>query len=216
MVFVCAILLSAASFALSKNSEKVFNFFESNAGAETLNQKSLETANKTTQGSLPNNPASDYVLFEMLFNSVKAHELSAAKLESEGKSGRIWREYFQNRAGLTTEQLNILRQTANEFMQAVEPTHRAAKEIINQRRAERANGQAPTPAPPQLVALQHQRQAIALTHRNRLQGMLGNEAFEQLRQFLRRNTSSGNGMQTSNFAEYQSLLQVGQKEELFR
>lgn len=154
----------------------------------------------------------DYVFFDMLFNRVKSLDEAAAKLESEGKSGRIWSEYFQRQAGLSSQQVNKLRQVADEFGRAVDPTHRQAMQIINERRATGTNGQRPAPPSPQLLALQQQRQTIASNHGNRLRVQLGAEVVDKLRELLTQN-SSGSDAQPLSPAERQLLHeQLNRKE----
>ena len=60
-------------------------------------------------------------------------------------------------------------------------------EIINQRRAIRANAQPPFDPSPELQTLQLQRNAIAITFRDRLQNLLGSEAIARLRQTIQQN-----------------------------
>lgn len=154
----------------------------------------------------------DYVFFDMLFNLVRSLDEAAAKLESEGTSGRIWSEYLEQQAGLSRQQVNKLRQAADEFNRAVEPTHRQAMQIINERMAAATSGQRPTPPPPpQLLALQQQRQTIAVAHGNRLQAQLGAEVVERLRRALTQN-SSGDAQPLSP-AERQLLHEQSNRKE---
>jgi hypothetical protein len=199
IIIVAFLVVSVTSaVALATSSEtiaKVFNLDTKSKIEEQVRTKSIDFSNSTeTQSSAIkinnlNNQTPDYVFFEMLFNRVKALDEAADKLESQGRSGKIWREYLQQRAGLNNQQASKLRQAADEFFRAVEPTHRQAMQIINQARANATSGQRPAPLPPQLLTLQQQRQTLALTHGVRLQTALGAEILERLRQLFTQNSS---------------------------
>lgn len=199
---VCAALTVTTTVALAKNSETIFNFFNFNAQAQIVEQQPAETSNVTAQNTVPNAPAPDYATFDMLFNLVHTFDEAAAKLESQGKSGKIWSEYIERHANLNKQQIALLRQVADEFNRGVEQTHKQAMQIIADRQAARANGQPATP-PPQLAALQLQRQAIALRHRDRLQTLVGAEILERLRHVLA--PSANSSVQSFNPADSQTF-----------
>lgn len=132
-------------------------------------------------------PLPEYASAEMVLTLLPSLESAAAKMQAQGKDGRIWSNYFQRHLGFTQQQVAIMRQVANEFGVAVQATHNRARAIIAQRRAARASGQPATPPPAELLALQQQRQALALQYGNRLRILLGNEPYQQVKRILERN-----------------------------
>lgn len=184
ITLICVVLALTVTVALSKNSETISNFFSFSSNAQTLEQEPGGNLGVTSQNDAATNTTPDYILFDMLFHLTKALDRAAARLEAEGKSGRIWSEYFERHAGLSRQQANMLRNAADDFYREVEPTHRRAGQIIAQQRNARTNGQPPTPPPSELNALQQQRQAVALRHRDRLRDLVGSEVFERLRRLI--------------------------------
>lgn len=234
IIIVAFLVVSVTSaVALATGSEKIAKVL--NIGLKSEVDTQLQTnsidlpnlsksfATETTQPAEPQNvpvqinnidrQTPDYVFFDMLFNRVKSLDEAAAKLESEGMSGRIWSEYLERRAGLSRQQVDKLRQVADEFNRAVEPTHRQAMRIINERRATVTSGQRPAPPSPQLLALQQQRKTIALAHGNRVKTLLGAEIVEQLRQLLIQKTTGGTQALSPSSAESQLLQEQLDRKE---
>lgn len=197
---ICAVLALSVTVALSKKLEIISDFFSFSSNAQIIEQN----PNAATQNEAAENATPDYILFEILFQLTKALDRAAARLETKGASGKIWSEYFERHAGLSKQQANLLRNAADDFYRDVEPMHRQAEQIIAQQRKARANGQPPTPPPGELNALQHQRQAIALRHRDRLRDLVGSAAFERLRQLIE---NQGNNTPPFDPAELQILRQ---------
>lgn len=181
---ICAVLALTVTVALSKNSETISDFFSFSSNAQTTEQEPSGNSVVTAENNATKSTTPDYILFDMLFHLTKTLDRAAERLEAEGKSGRIWSEYFERHAGLSRQQANMLRNAADDFYRDVEPVHRRAGQIIAQQRDARANGQPPTPPPLELNALQQQRQAVALRHRDRLRDLVGSEVFERLRQLI--------------------------------
>ncbi|HEX8251279.1 MAG TPA: hypothetical protein VF599_24110 [Pyrinomonadaceae bacterium] len=132
----------------------------------------------------------DYIVFDVLFNMVGQLDREADKLESEGRNGRIWRDYLKDRGGLNDEELLILKDVAKKFVSELEPVHNRAMEIIAERRAKYPNGlaQKGEKMPPptlELTQLQQRRQEIAQQNRDYLQSRLEAPAFERLQSFSR-------------------------------
>ena len=151
-----------------------------------------DAAIKENQQTAVQNAPPDYVVYDVLFNTVKMLNGESAKLEAEGKNGKLWDNYFEKREGLTREQIAALRQVADEYTRNLEPIHTQAMKIIAERRAVYENGSIPEgkqPLPPseELGKLESQRQQLALQHRDRLQQVLGEESFAQFNQAIKQN-----------------------------
>lgn len=134
-------------------------------------------------------PLPDYAAAEMVLSLLPTFENVAAKMQAQGKDGRIWSNYLQRHLGFTQQQVAAMRQISTDFKTAVLPIQNRAKQIITQRRAARASGQPTTPPPTELISLQQQRQTLALQYSNRLRTSLGAAPFQQLQQLLQRNDS---------------------------
>jgi hypothetical protein len=184
IVLLCAALALTVTVALSKNSETISDLFSFRTNAQTPEQNPAENSDVTDQKGVTDSTTPDFILFDLLFHLTKTMDQAAARLEAEGKSGRIWSEYYERHAGLSRQQANKLRQAADNFYREVEPVHRRAAQIVAQRRNSHANGQPPPLPSPELNALQKQRETIALRHRDRLRNLVGDEAFERLRQLM--------------------------------
>lgn len=191
-VITAAVLLATAAAALSKNQEFIAKYLNSSANAQAIEPESPALTDLTTENNFISAATPDHIVFDMLFHMTKRLDEAAARLETQGRSGRIWREYFERHAGINMQQANLLRQVTNDFYRDVSPIHQQAMQIIIVRRNARAAGLPPTTTPPELSALQLQRQIIALRHRDRLSNLLGNEAFERLRQAMLRPPGGSN------------------------
>lgn len=137
----------------------------------------------------------DYIVFDVLFNMVGQLDREADKLESEGSSGKIWRDYLKDRAGLNDEELMVLKEVAKKFVTELEPVHNRAMEIVAERRAKYPNGLAQKgekmpPPSPELDRLQQRRQEIVLENRAFLENQLAPSSFERLQNFSRQKFSS--------------------------
>jgi hypothetical protein len=192
IVAFCILLTVIGTVIFAKNSETVIDSSNTVTSVNTIHQKLNEAITTQVKENTMNTPPPDYRVFDMIFNLVKSLDEAAAKLESQGKSGNIWRKYFEREAGLTAQQVAILRQVANDFAREVAPVHRRAMQIVNERRASGATTRKPFPPSPELATLQTQRDAIALRNGNRLQTLLSPEIIELLRRVLEQNHNDTN------------------------
>jgi hypothetical protein len=172
--------------------KRIFGFASQAQTTKQQNSPTAKTQSDSIQETVTNNSMPDYVVYDVLFNMVKVFDREAAKLESEGKSGKIWSEYFKRESDLTDEQVATLRKVADEFAVEIEPNRTRAMQIIKETRAAFPNGKikegdVPPPLSNELIALQQQRQEIALRYRDRLQNLLGNEVFGQFSQDILQN-----------------------------
>jgi hypothetical protein len=143
---------------------------------------------RTTESRIP-----DYVLYDKLFRMVNS-------LKKKSESGKIEIEradalsgYFKQRANLTGEENQILQNTALEFITEVAPIDARAGVVITEARRNLSNrvaGEERTP-PAELVNLQEQRNALALSYRDRLKESLGADAFTRFEEFVQGDFASG-------------------------
>lgn len=184
-------LLIAGAVTLAQKSKTVAKFFAAVADEQPTESNSqtvvapiIKQPVAKVERNVLNSQTPDYVFYDMFFNMVKSFDSAA---ERRGANGGIWREHIRRRTGFNDQQMIVIRQVTNEFYSAVRPVHLQAMQIINQRRAARATAQPPFAASPELQTLQLQRNAIALTFRDRLQNLLGSEAIARLRQTIQQN-----------------------------
>jgi hypothetical protein len=195
LMTLCVVVLTTSVLAFDKPTQiakRIFGFVSQAQATKQQNSPTAKMQNDTIQEVVTNNSMPDYVVYDVLFNMVKVFDREAAKLESEGKNGKIWSEYFKHESGLTGEQVATLRKVADEFAVEIEPNRTRAMQIIKEARGAFPNGKikerdVPPPPSNELIALQQQRQEIALRYRDRLQNLLGNEVFGQFSQYLQQN-----------------------------
>lgn len=154
--------------------------------ASTKNEK-VVSQNSENQLNNANATLPEFAKAELILSLLPTLDSAAAKMQAQGKDGRIWSNYLERHLGFAPQQIAIIRQVSTEFGAAVQPTHNRAKQIIAERRAARSNGQRATPAPPELIALQQHRQSLAVRYGTRLRTLLGNAPFQQLEQLFQRN-----------------------------
>ena len=135
-------------------------------------------------GSIP-----DYVLYDQLFRMVLSIKKKAGDQETRGEAVTPLKYYFKSKAGLTDEQNGLLEQAALDYLADVGPVDKQARTLIVQIRDQFEDGKIgagqQVPAPPaELSQLQEQRNGLAATHRDKLQGLLGKDAFTQFDEFV--------------------------------
>lgn len=183
--------LIAGAVVLAQKSETVANFFVATKNVAIADEQPTASNNPITkqpvaevERNVLNSQTPDYIFYDMFFNMVKSFDSAA---ERRGANGGIWREHIRRKTGFNDQQMIIIRRVTNDFFSAARPIHQQAMQIINQRRSARAGRQPPFVASPELQTLQLQRNAIALTFRDRLQNLLGSEAIARLRQTIQQN-----------------------------
>jgi hypothetical protein len=123
----------------------------------------------------------EYVVYNMLFHQVKWLNETAAKFESEGKNGAVFRNRFQTLAKLTNEQAAILNQVAQETNAQVSEIEARASVAIDKERARRKAERVTTPPvlTPELKALEQERKDAILSGVAALKARMGEERFAQ-------------------------------------
>jgi hypothetical protein len=133
--------------------------------------------------------APDHVIYDAFFHYVVALKDDATDLERSGKSGESLRNYVQVRAGLDYEQARLLDAIASSCVKEVEQQDRDARAVIEKFKAQFPGGRVPKgarvpPPPPELRAMQRQRDAIIVRARSRLQAEIGEVGFNRLAGFV--------------------------------
>lgn len=132
----------------------------------------------------------DPVLWESLFRLDLSFRRKALEQELSGKTATDLKTYFKDEIGLKPEEDAILRETAIEYLVAIQPIDAQAIQLLARLResvpdGHIQDGQEVPPPPQALFDLQGKRNALALTYRNRLADRLGSKAFEQFDNFIK-------------------------------
>jgi hypothetical protein len=132
----------------------------------------------------------DYVLWESVFRLDLSFRRKALDQKLSGETATDLKTYFKDEIGLTPEQDTILRETAIEYLGALQPINAQAVDLIAVLRKSFPDGwvrdgQEAPPPPQALLDLQGKRNALALTYRDRLANRLGSKAFEQFDDFVK-------------------------------
>ena len=123
------------------------------------------------------------------FGHVTRLEQTASDAEKVGKRGDDIRDYYKRRLNLTDAEHSILRTVAFAGDAAVKVQDDATKALIKKLRSQFPTGSAALgaslpPAPPELLQMQVQRDAIIASYINRLKGEMGAAAFQKVDTFV--------------------------------
>lgn len=135
-----------------------------------------------------------HVIYGLLFREVAAFKEKAAELERQGQDATALRVYHRDKARLSAQQGDALEQVAAECQRAVTGLDIAAKKIVDAERARHPFGRLRRgevlPAPPAALSrLEQQRTDTILQARARLHDAFGDEEFERLEDFLKRDAA---------------------------
>lgn len=129
----------------------------------------------------------EHVLYESIFRMDLSFRRKALEQELSGQTVTSLKTYFKDEFGLNDEEDDLLRQTAIEYLEDIEPVNAQAIQLLAQLREQFQDGEIPdgqfVPAPPPALAdLQSQRNSIALQSRDKLANRLGKkfEMFDGL------------------------------------
>lgn len=142
---------------------------------------------KITQqtGSLP-----EYVPYMFLFDHHGSNLRKAVKLELQSKDATFFRSMFKNQIGLSDEKSAVLDQVTRDCEQELVVQDAKAQRVISKFKARYRDGIVPpgetvSAPPPELSALQQERNAIILRARDRLHGAFGEGEFARFDSFIR-------------------------------
>lgn len=157
--------------------------------AKKIQSEKIIQIQSNTKGREASEKIPVQVTYLFLFRQLTAFEEKAREVESQGKDGSEYRDFYQRLANLTGEQSESLTKTAVECAAELKIKDEAAKQIGDRLRAEYqaqlSAGTAP-PVPPlsaELAELQKQRDEIILKYRDSLKADFG-EAFPQFESFV--------------------------------
>lgn len=139
--------------------------------------------------SPPESRAPEQVVYGAFFHHVVEMKDGAGNLERSGKSGDSLRTFVELHARLNSEEARVLDEIATSCVQEVSQQDQEALAVIEKFRAQFPGGRVPKgtrlpPPPPELKAMQQQRDAIILKARDRLQAELGQVGFNKVSTFI--------------------------------
>jgi hypothetical protein len=134
------------------------------------------------------------VLWHMIFSLSRMTEQEAKKLNQQGRNGDAWSQYFIKRGVLSAASEKTFKQTAAAYLKDLEPIDRRAKEVTDAMRAEYPKGLIKDPKnmplpPAELGALQQQKNALVLRHRDAFKNAVSPESFNKFSDFLTKDFS---------------------------
>ncbi|MEP7075504.1 MAG: hypothetical protein ABI878_06805 [Acidobacteriota bacterium] len=132
----------------------------------------------------------DYVLYESMFRLDISFRKKAEIQRLMGQPVTPLEHYFKNKAGLSDAEDEILRQTSLEYFTEMQPINDQATLILSDLRTQFPDGVVPdgqqVQQPPEaLAALQEQRDAIALSNRDKLSKTFDGRSFENFDSFVK-------------------------------
>jgi hypothetical protein len=139
--------------------------------------------------SPPDSRPPEQVIYSAFFHYVVDMKNDATDLDNAGKSGDSLRTYVQLRARLNSEEARLLDVIASSCVQQVSQQDQEALAVIEKFRAQFPGGKVPKgtklpPPPPELKAMQQQRDTIVIGARDRLRAALGGVGFNKVSTFI--------------------------------
>jgi hypothetical protein len=141
-------------------------------------------------GELP-----EHVSYKFLFHHLRVLKEEAEKSERQGRGKSTLLLRFQEEAALTDNQFRKLQEEALNCERRVEELDAKAKTIIEAARAQFPLGIVPLgqevpPIPPELLALQEERDSTILRSRDRLRAAFGERSFARFHDSVQRRIAS--------------------------
>lgn len=160
------------------------------AGILTVSTMVRPTQSSQQQpASPPESRAPEQVVYGAFFHQVVEMKDDARNLERSGKSGDLLRTFVELHARLNSDEARVLDEVASSCVQEVSQQDQEALAVIEKFRAQFPGGKVPKgtklpPPPPELKAMQQQRDAIILSARDRLRTELGQAGFNKVSIFI--------------------------------
>lgn len=130
-----------------------------------------------------------HILYEQVFRMTVAFKIKAEADEQAGEEVSAFATYFKDKAQLTEQENEILKQVSSDFIKEVSSIDEEAEAlIILLRKNTTADFIEP---PPELIALQEERVSVVLLYRSQLRSSLGTERFVQFDNFVYGEFASG-------------------------
>ena len=170
IIAFCLITLGVASLALNINTR---------------------TSEASSQKPLPIDRVPDEVKYSAFFHYVADLNRQAEELERAGKDASSVRMHIQIHANLDYEQARILNEIVSACIKKVEQQDRKAIAVIEKFRAKFPGGKVPAgvnlpPPPPELTALQIERNHIILRARDTYRYNVGDAGYTKVNDFVER------------------------------
>lgn len=151
---------------------------------------SVDRTAATSRGGKPVRERPEHVKYWLLFSHVVSLKNKADELERKGRKTSL-RSAVKKDAGLSDEQGQSLENISLECAKEVEQLDGRAKRVIDAFKSRYPGGHVPDgetlpPPPPELTALQRERDNAVLRARARLHASLGDREFERLDAFAKR------------------------------
>ena len=206
-------LIGLSSFVVLGNSSdfvsKILETVKNNPIANVFSSSSQNESEKSSlrngehserllapESTVPEEPViPDYVLYESVFRMVIMFNEHAKLQEAKGEAVTEFRSYFKNEAKLTSQEDDLLTQTANNYAQDIKVIDAQAEIIIEQLRQQYPAGSIsedqliqPTP---ELLQVQEQRNNLALHYKDQLRDLLGDDKFIVFDKFIQGRFASG-------------------------
>ncbi len=152
---------------------------------EVTSSRKTQASQKEAQ-SIP-----DHAVYRQLFHHHVALKNKAEELERQGKNAKALRSFYKEAAGMTDDEARAFDQIASDCERDVAKQDDKAKAMIDAVRQRYPNGKVPKgekppEAPPELKAMQEERNTIILRARDRLRAALGEQEFQRFSQFVER------------------------------
>jgi hypothetical protein len=161
------------------------------AGTFAVGQQTLPAQSARVSPPRPY-PVADHIVYGMLLHHAFVFSQQAEQAERAGKhdSAHAYRTVFKNDAELTDAQSRLLNEIASECEQAVKEQDARAKVIIDARRQHFKETGKVLPPSEELKAMQEERNAIILRHRDKLRAGLGEREWARFSEFVQHRVAS--------------------------
>lgn len=154
--------------------------------------KNARSNDRATQPQQQGNQASSIpepVIYSILFHFVVDVRAQAKETELSGKDPSSLNSYFRLVANLDDGQARALNEIAAECIAEADKQDRKARDVIDRFRAQFPSGKVHKgtklpPPPPELQAMQQEKNEILLKYRDKLRASLGETGFENLGKFI--------------------------------
>jgi hypothetical protein len=179
----------------AKGSVEPQPFGNSAPKAGSLSQQQQAQQNHPAAAPQPSAEVPKQIIYGILFREITAYRKKADELSRNGEDATALRNHHKEKLKLTDEQSAELDRIVAESSRETEKLDGEAKRIIDAARARHPGGRIEAgeslpPPPPELGALQRQRDAVILAARGRLRSVFGEGEFNRIDDFLQQDISS--------------------------
>ena len=164
-------------------------------GVSTLGHQTPHPSTTQTSAQPQENTIPEHVVYGMFLRDLDTFNRKAEEASNKGdaKSSETYRNFYKGRAGWSDGEFSVLNQIAADCQRQLKAINAKAQKVIDARRKlyfpdnkVRPDGQMPPPSP-ELQQLQAEHDAVILAARDQIRLTLGEQSFQRLQQFLKRN-----------------------------